>query len=160
MTVDRGLHTATLLNNGSVLIAGGVHYVAGQGWPPLSSADLYTPASVIPPPSLFSVSGDGRGQGAVWNVSTGLIASPAAPAAAGDVLSMYTTSLVNGGAIPPQVIVGGRLAQILYFGAAPGYPAYNQINFRVPAGVAPGLTVSVRLTYLGRSSNAVTIGVQ
>ena len=53
MTIDRGLHTATLLNNGKVLIAGGIRYVAGQGWPPLSSADLYTPASVIPAPALI-----------------------------------------------------------------------------------------------------------
>ena len=31
--------------------------------------------------------------------------------------------------IPPHVIVGGKLAQILYFGAAPGYPGYYQVNF-------------------------------
>jgi hypothetical protein len=37
---------------------------------------------------------------------------------------MYTTSLADGNVTPPQVIVGGRLAQVLYFGAAPGYPGY------------------------------------
>ena len=62
--------------------------------------------------------------------------------------------------IAPQVIVGGRLAQVLYYGAAPGYPGYYQVNFRVPNGVQPGPAVSVRLTYIGRSSNAVTIAVQ
>ena len=73
---------------------------------------------------------------------------------------MYTTSLFEGGAISPQVAIGGKLAEVLYFGDAPGYPGYFQVNFRVPAGVAPGAAVPVRLTYIGRPSNAVTMGVQ
>ena len=72
---------------------------------------------------------------------------------------MYTTSLAEGSVIPPQIIVGGRIAQVLYFGGS-GYPGYNQVNFRVPSGVAPGAAISLRLTYLGRSSNAVSIAVQ
>jgi hypothetical protein len=160
MTVDRGLHTATLLNNGKVLIAGGIHYVAGQGWPPLSSADLYTPLSEIPAPSLFSLSGDGAGQGAIWHSIGGNIASASNPAIAGEGLSMYTNNMMDGAVIPPQVIVGGQLAEILYFGAAPGYPGYSQVNFVEPKGVAPGPAVPVRLTYIGRPSNEVTIGAQ
>lgn len=159
MTVDRGLHTATLLNNGKVLIAGGIHHV-GFSWPALASAELYTPLSVIPAPSLFSLSGDGQGQGAIWHSTTGQLASSGNPAVAAEVLSMYTNHLMDGAVIPPQVIVGGHLAAVLYFGAAPGYPGYSQINFRVPGGVAPGIAVPVRLTYLGRASNPVTIGAQ
>jgi len=73
---------------------------------------------------------------------------------------MYTSNLAEGGVIPPRVTVGGRLAAILYFGPAPGYAGYYQVNFRVRSGVALGSAVPVRLTYLGRSSNWVTIGVQ
>ena len=163
-------HTATLLNNGQVLITGGEAF-PGAGYQPspmgtpinqpsMSSAELYTPAVLVPAPVLFSTSSDGNRQGAIWHTQTGQIATADNPAAAGEPLSMYTTSLTDGSVITPQVIVGGRLAQVLYYGAAPGYPGYYQVNFVVPAGVPPGPAVSVRLTYVGRSSNAVAIGVQ
>jgi hypothetical protein len=155
MTTSRALHTATLLNNGRILVAGGETYGRAT-----LLADLYTPSVLVSAPKLFAISGDGRLQGAIWNASSGAIASPDNAATAGDILSTYTTSLSDGGLIPPQVAIGGRLAEILYFGAAPGYPGYNQVNFRVPGGVMPGSGVPVRLTYLGRASNEVTIGVK
>jgi len=124
-----------------------------------SSAELYALARVLPTPALFSLARNGQGQGAIWHATTGQIASSLNPAAAGEILSMYTTSLFEGGAIPPQVAVGGQLADVLYFGDAPGYTGYFQINFQVPAGVTPGSSVPVVLTYLGRSSNAVSISV-
>ncbi len=154
MTVSREWHTATLLNSGEVLITGGTAYGS------TASAELYQPASVSPPPTLFSLAGDGMGQGAIWHAATGQLASPQATALAGEILSMYVSGLAKEGAIPPEIAVGGRLADIAYFGAAPGYPGYSQVNFRVPDGVAPGSAVPVRLIYLGRSSNEVSIGVQ
>ena len=65
MNVSRGDHTATLLNNGQVLIAGGItnHIV-------LSSAELYMPGSLIPAPLLFSLCGNGQRQGAIWHSTT------------------------------------------------------------------------------------------
>jgi hypothetical protein len=156
MTTARFGHTATLLLDGTVLIAGGWG-LGGQG---LASAELYKPPAPVPAPVLFSLSGDGRGQGAIWHAATGEIASAANPAVAGEALSVYTTSLAPGGVIPPQVSIGGRLGEILYFGDAPGYPGYYQVNFRVPDGVMAGDSVPVRLTYIGRPSNAVTIGVR
>lgn len=166
MITGRDVLGATLLKSGKVLITGGNEYypfsAAGRDpqHPTVAMSELYTPPVLMPGPALFSISGDGRGQGAIWNGVTGLIVSPANPATAGDVLAMYTTSLFDGGVIPPQIAIGGQLAEILYFGGAPGYPGYNQVNFRMPGGVALGPAVPVRLTYIGRPSNAVTIGVQ
>jgi uncharacterized protein (TIGR03437 family) len=162
MVASRTFHNATLLNDGRVLLTGGLHSL---GPPPsgntvLASAELYTPTLPIPAPALFSTTGDGQCQGAIWHAATGAIVSGTNPATTGEVLSMYTSNLANGGAIPPQVIVGGRLAKIFFFGSAPGYPGYYQVNFQLPDSVVAGSSVPVRLTYLGRSSNQTGIAVQ
>ena len=127
MTPPRFSHAAVVLNNGQVLLTGGATLSGPEGAnnsvTAISSAELYTPNVLVPAPALFSLSGDG--QGAIWHADTGKIASSDQPATAGDALSMYTTSLAQGGVIPPQVTIGGRLAQVLYVGGAPGYPGYN-----------------------------------
>jgi hypothetical protein len=164
MATSRHSHAAVLLNNGRVLVTGGQLSSPPDGptrsFVGSSGAEIYTPAVLIPAPVLFSLSGDGRGQGAIWHAMTGQAASADNPAIAGEALSMYTTSLVNGGVMPPQVAVGGRFAEVLFFGSAPSYPGYYQVNFRVPNGIAPGTAVPVRLNYFGRPSNTVTIAVQ
>jgi hypothetical protein len=161
MLHPRDGHTATLLKSGEVLLTGGEDWTGVSIYSgPMSSAELYRPAAVSPPPALFALTGDGRGQGAIWHAATGEIASPGRPAFAGEILSMYASGLAESGVIPPQVSIGGRLGEVLYFGPAPGYPGYYQVNFRVPNGVASGPDVSVRLTYLGRASNGVTIALQ
>jgi hypothetical protein len=156
MITARYMHTATVLLDGRVLIAGGF----SLGSFSTRCAELYRPAVLVSAPLLFSVSGDGRGQGAIWHAATGQVASANNPAVAGETLSMYTTSLADGNVIPPQVAIGPRLTQVLYFGGAPSYRGYSQVNFRLPNGVTPGPAVPVRMTYLGRPSNEVTIGVR
>lgn len=150
-------HRATLLCDGTVLLSGGV----GTGLVgSLASAELYHPTALVRAPLLFSILEGGGSQGAIWHAETGQVASPGNPAVAGEALAMYTISLPDGGVIPPQVAIGDRLAEILFFGKAPGYPGFDQVNVRMPNGVAPGATVPVRLTYLGRASNEVTIAVR
>jgi uncharacterized protein (TIGR03437 family) len=73
---------------------------------------------------------------------------------------MYVSGLAEGGAIPPQVAAEGRLAEIQFFGDAPAYPGYYQVNFSLPSGLTPGPSVPVRLNYLSRTSNEITIAVQ
>ena len=112
-----------------------------------------------PAPVLRTVSGDGSRQGAILHAGTSQVASSSNPAIIGEVLEIYCTGLVDGSADPPQITIGDRVAEILFFGKAPGFAGLNQVNVRVP-GISPGPAVPVRLTYLGRLSNEVTIGLR
>jgi hypothetical protein len=163
LTTPRFGHTATLLPDGTVLMSGGNRFDSRGIQVTVASAELYhpdLPDMFVPAPTLFSLSGDGQGQGAILHAGTPQVASASNPAVVGEALEIYGVSLFDGSVIPPQVSIGGQMSQILFFGASGGWPGLNQVNVRVPSGVAPGPAVPVRLTYLSRPSNEVTIGVR
>jgi len=147
-------HSATLLPDGSVLLAGGWVCCGST----VSTAAIYHPLHPAPSPVLYSL--PGGAQGAILHSGTHVVVSPANPAIEGEALEIYGAGLIDGGTIPPQLSIGGRLAEVLFFGQAPGYTGLDQINVRVPSGVTPGPAVAVRLNYLGRPSNQVTMEVR
>lgn len=116
--------------------------VSAAGGSPTALAEVYNPPVLVPATALLSLSGERRGQGAVLHAGTSLLASTNDPAVAGEALEIYCTGLPDASAIPPQVSIGGRIAQVMFFGKAPGVSGVNQVNVRVPDGVAPGPATS------------------
>jgi hypothetical protein len=146
-------HTATLLLDGTVLLAGG-WVCCGQT---ISSAEVYRPPVLTPGPVLFTV---GVWAAVLHTTTHQLVSLPNNPATPGEALEIYLTGLTDGAVIPPQVSVEGHAAEVLYFGRTPGYDNLDQINIRLPNNLAGGAHSSnLRITYMGRPSNTVTIGV-
>jgi uncharacterized protein (TIGR03437 family) len=129
-------------------------------------------------PSIFSADYTGSGQGAILNQDGVTVNSSSAPAAKGSIVSVYATGegqtdpggvdgqLARGTTLPKpklpvEVWIGGKRAEVLYAGAAPGQVAgLFQVNARIPldtpegeasvlvkvgeATSQPGITVVVR----------------
>jgi minor extracellular serine protease Vpr len=128
-------------------------------------------------PGIFSMNGQGAGQGAVLDTSYNLVDS-ANPATAGStIVQIYCTGLgavtnqppsglppaTNGLSqtiTTPTVNIGGLPAQVLFSGLAPGSVGEYQINALVPAGSLKGAAVPVVIAIGGSTSNIVTIAVQ
>ena len=114
-------------------------------------------------PGIFSLSMDGKGQGAI--LAEGTVARSVRR---GTIVEIYCTGL--GATLPPadglertqlatQAEIGGRDAEVLYSGLAPGLFGVYQVNARVPVDSPVGTGVEVRLRAAGAVSNTVTIGV-
>jgi len=161
MTAIRETHTATLLDDGRVLIAG------GQSWGGIgiingstATAEIYSPDSLIPAPALVSISGDGQGQGAIYHAGTSHLAASDDPAAAGESVDIYCTVLPAASVLPPQVAIGGRIATLVQISNVPGMIGVSQLRVRVPGGLSPDAAARVRLTYIDRASNEVKMATR
>jgi hypothetical protein len=150
MAEAREIQTATLLQDGRVLMAGGATFGAtGPCCRRLASAELYTPDVPVAAPTL----------GSVFHGRTFHQAGREDPAIPGEALDIECMGLADDGVIPPQVAIGGRMAPVLRFDKVPDLPGVSRVTVVVPDGTATGPAVSVRLLYIGRVSNEVTIAV-
>ena len=126
-------------------------------------------------PGIFSMNGQGSGQGAIQDTSYRLVDSinPAAPRS---LVTIYCTGLgavtnqpPTGSPTPlsplaetathPTVVIGGVLASVQFSGLAPGLVGVYQVNAVVPYNSAIGDTVPVAISIGGITSNTVTIAV-
>jgi uncharacterized protein (TIGR03437 family) len=78
---------------------------------------------------------------------------------AGEPLEIYLTDLTDGSVIPLQVAIGGRTAEILFVGKAPGFAGLNQVNVRVPSEVCAGTKRARAPDLPRRTTNEVSIGL-
>jgi len=120
-------------------------------------------------PGVFTLNNQGIGQAAVINQDDS-INSIVSPAARNSVVLLFATGEgqttpagVDGkvAATPPypapvlpvKVTIGGKAAEVLYAGAAPGFVAgAMQINARIPSDAPNGDAVPVTITVGSRSS--------
>jgi hypothetical protein len=161
MTAARSTHTATLLADGRILMAGGVDYGGiGIFHGTLATAELYTPERLMPAPSLVSLTGDGRGEGAIYHAGTRYLATRDDPAAADGAIDLDVRGLAAESTAPMRMSIGGRLATVLSVTTLPEGAGVSVVRVRVPRGIAPGPAVPVRLFEMDRPSNTVTMAVR
>jgi uncharacterized protein (TIGR03437 family) len=158
--------------------------VAGQSHVPVTAIVNGQPSAVetvaLSPfaPGIFSMNGQGTGQGAILDASYRLVdaSNPAVPGST--VLLIYCTGL---GAVTnqpptgspalsdplswtttnPTVTIGGvPSSNVSFYGLAPGAVGEYQVNALVPAAAATGTAVPVVISIGGITSNAVTIAVR
>ena len=128
-------------------------------------------------PAIFTLDGSGVGQGAILNQDSTLN-SAANPAAKGSIVVVFATGAgqtdpggmdgqiagdnLPGPLLPVSVQIGGRDAQILYAGAAPGMVAgLLQVNCTVPLDSPSGYAVPIILSVAKTGGPAgVTLAIQ
>jgi uncharacterized protein (TIGR03437 family) len=128
-------------------------------------------------PGIFSVNGQGTGQGAILDASYRLVDSSNPAKAGSTVIQIYCTGLggvshqpATGSPAPysplavttitPLVRIGWVPATVLFSGLTPGTVGLYQVNVQVPATAPRGASVPVVINANQWDSNTVTIAVQ
>ncbi len=136
-------------------------------------------------PGIFSINGQGTGQGAIVISATGEFAAPvgsisgsaAQPASRGQYITIYCTGLGNVTNRPatgaaalhdplstttetPTVSIGGVPAKVSFSGLTPDLVGVYQVNVEVPSEAPTGDAVEVVLRIGGVTANTVTIAVK
>ncbi|MDQ6676140.1 MAG: hypothetical protein M3Z09_02455 [Acidobacteriota bacterium] len=135
----------------------------------ITGGDLVVQATA---PGIFQV---GANQPAIAN-QDGSLNTAVQPAAAGSIVSAFVTGVgavdnvvATGAAAPKSPVsqtkapvlatVNGAQARVQFAGLAPGFAGLGQINFTVPAGLAPGV-YPVILNIGGVAANTVNLAVR
>ncbi len=115
-------------------------------------------------PAIFTMP---DGAAAIVNADNSLN-RPANPVRRGQAIVIYLTGLgaverrggLDWAMLPVTVSLGGRNLPPIFAGATPGSPGLFQVNLTIPADMAPGLRLSLRLRQGRQESNPVEISVQ
>jgi uncharacterized protein (TIGR03437 family) len=128
-------------------------------------------------PGIFTINGQGTGQGAIVDPGYRLVDSTNPATAGSSVVVIYCTGLgpvtnqpATGAPSPgnplaqtttvPTVTIGGAPATVQFSGLAPGFVGLYQVNAEVPLAAAKGATSEVVITIGGATSNSVAMAVQ
>jgi len=119
-------------------------------------------------PATFSLDQSGTGAAAAINARTGSPVSRDNPLRANDYMELFLTGLGNtthrqgldfANQIP-IVTIGGANCPVTFAGRAPGFVGLDQINCRVPAGLAANASAPVVVRSGDRTSNGTTVAVE
>jgi uncharacterized protein (TIGR03437 family) len=131
-------------------------------------------------PTLFSMSGDGRGVAAanaiavaagsqvqspvpVFQCSTsGCVATPISLSANTTVyLILYGTGIRNRSSLGGVIAnIGGTNVPVLYAGPQPSFEGLDQVNLTIPLSLRGSGEVNIVLTVDGQTANVVTVNIQ
>lgn len=146
-----------------------------------TSASVTGPDATATAPAIFTLSGNGEGQGVVLVAGTGLIARATRDAFSraprrGELVEIYCTGLGRLDFPPltgqparteplartletPEVTIGGVPAEVSFSGLTPGTVGLYQINAKIAATAQTGIAVPLTVRMGGKLSNTVTIAV-